>query len=69
MRLNGNLSTFSQKSVCVKGVMFGPSHNIDPLGLLESSGPHTYHCSYGPVVEEKSCHNLNMNDKEKRFIL
>ncbi len=24
--------------------------------------------SIGPVVEEKSCHKLNMNDKEKRSI-
>ena len=25
--------------------------------------------SIGPAVEEKSCHKLNMNDKEKRSIM
>ena len=30
---------------------------------------HTILVSIRPVVEEKSCHNLNMNDKEKRSIL
>ncbi len=40
----------------VMAVMYGKQmiilryYNIDPPGLLESTNPHTYHCSYGPSI-------------------
>ncbi len=56
-------------------------YDIDPTGLLESTDPHTCHCSLdlsigekrylvtiGSMAEAVERRDLNMNDKEKKTI-